>query len=107
MPNPNIKFTVEPTLSDKGLKIKFATFTVPDIPRRRGSALKNHINDILTLLNIDELLQSPIITEYKKLQKEAGIQEPTAPVEYVLNGLQKVCDNIKNFCNGEYVIHSI
>jgi len=89
MPNSDIKFSVEPALADKGLKIKFATFSVPDVPRRQGSGLKNHIADVLASLNIDELLQSPIIAEYKRLQKEAGIQEPVAPAEHLLKLIKK------------------
>ncbi|MFA6918060.1 MAG: phenylalanine--tRNA ligase beta subunit-related protein [Candidatus Gracilibacteria bacterium] len=89
MPNNDIKFSVEPALADKGLKIKFATFSVPNIPRRRGSGLDQHIKEVLTSLNIDELLQSPIIAEYKRLQKEAGIQEPVAPAEHLLKLIKK------------------
>ena len=89
MPNSDIKFSVEPALADKGLKIKFATFSVPDVPRRQGSGLKNHIADVLASLDIDKLLQSPIIAEYKRLQKEAGIQEPVAPAEHLLKLIKK------------------
>ena len=89
MQNNDIKFSVEPALAAKGLKIKFATFSVPDVPRRQGSGLKNHIADVLASLNIDELLQSPIIAEYKRLQKEAGIQEPVAPAEHLLKLIKK------------------
>ena len=89
MPNSDIKFSVEPSLSAKGLKIKFATFSVPDVPRRQGSGLKNHITAVLASLNIDELLQSPHIAEYKRLQKEAGIQEPVAPAEHLLKLIKK------------------
>ena len=84
-----IKFLVEPTLADKGLKIKFATFSVPDIPRRRNSELKKHIAGILESLDINELLQSPIIQEYKRLQEKAGIQKPAAPAEYLLKLVKK------------------
>ncbi len=84
-----IKFLVKPTLADKGLKIKFAIFSVSDIPRRRGSGLDKHIKDIISSLNIDGLLQSSIITEYKRLQEEAGIQEPVAPAEYLLKLIKK------------------
>ncbi len=89
MPNSDIKFSVEPALADKGLKIKFATFSVTDVPRRQGSGLKNHIADVLASLDIDILLQSPIIAEYKRLQKEAGIQEPVAPAEHLLKLIKK------------------
>ncbi len=89
MPNSDIKFSIEPALVAKGLKIRVATFSVPEIPRRRGSGLKKHIDDILTSLNIDNLLQSPIIAEYKRLQKEAGIEQPVAPAEYLLKLIKK------------------
>jgi len=84
-----IKFSVEPALAAKGLKIKFATFSVSDIPRRRNGELKKYINDVLTSLNINELLKSPIIIEYKRLQDEAGIQKPIAPAEYLLKLIKK------------------
>jgi DNA/RNA-binding domain of Phe-tRNA-synthetase-like protein len=89
MLNSDIKFSVEPALAEKGLKIRFATFSVPDIPRRRGSGLDQHIREVLALLDIDKLLQSPIIAEYKRLQKEAGIQEPVAPAEHLLRLTKK------------------
>lgn len=89
MPSSNIKFSVEPALAAKGLKIRFATFSITEIPRRRGSGLEKHIANTLASLNIDDLLQSPIIAEYKKLQKEAGIQEPAAPAEYLLKLVKK------------------
>lgn len=89
MPNSDIKFSVEAALAEKGLKIRFATFSVPNIPRRRGSGLDQHIKGVLASLNIDELFQSPIIAEYKRLQKEAGIQEPAAPAEYLLKLIKK------------------
>src|SRR3989338_590679 len=89
MPNSDIKFSVEPALANKGLKITFATFSVPDVPRRQGSGLKNHIADVLASLDIDKILQSPIIAEYKRLQKEAGIQEPVAPAEHLLKLIKK------------------
>lgn len=89
MPKSDIKFSVEPTLAVKGLKIRFATFTVTEIPRRRGSGLEKHIADVLASLNVDELLESPIIAEYKRLQKEAGISEPVAPAEHLLRLVKK------------------
>lgn len=89
MPKSDIKFSVEPALAAKGLKIRFATFTVTEIPRRRGSGLEKHITDVLASLNVDELLESSIIAEYKKLQKEAGISEPVAPAEHLLRLVKK------------------
>jgi DNA/RNA-binding domain of Phe-tRNA-synthetase-like protein len=58
------------------------------LPRRRGSGLENHIKKIIESLNVEELLQSPILSAYKKLQKEAGIKEPVAPAEYLLKLIQ-------------------
>jgi len=84
-----INFSVEPTLSAKGLKIKYAIFHVSEVPRRRGSALKKHIDDVIEKLKIEELLHFPIIQEYKKLQKEAGIEKPIAPAEYLLRLVKK------------------
>ena len=85
----NIKFSVETELTEKGLKVKYATFSVPEIQRRRGGELKKHIGNVITSLNIEELLKSPIIAEYKRLQREAGIQEPIAPAEYLLRLIKK------------------
>lgn len=89
MPNNTIQFSIEPALVAKGLKVQVATFSVSEIPRRRGRGLDRHISTIIESLNIDEELQSPIIAEYKRLQKEAGIQEPVAPAEYLLKLIKK------------------
>jgi DNA/RNA-binding domain of Phe-tRNA-synthetase-like protein len=89
MPKNDLKFSVEPALAAKGLKIRFATFSVSKVPRRRGSDLEKHIGKIIASLNIDELLRSPIIAEYKRLQKEAGISEPVAPAEHLLKLIKK------------------
>jgi methionyl-tRNA synthetase len=84
-----IHFSVAPDLSAKGIKVKVAHFFVQGgIPRKRGSALEKHINEIRSRINIEDLLRSPILEEYRRLQKEAGIQEPIAPAEYLLKLIQ-------------------
>lgn len=89
MAQSDIKFTVSPDLAAKGLKVCVATFSVQDIPRRRGSALEKHIDSIVGSLDIERLLQSPILNAYRELQRKAGILEPSAPAEYLLKLIQK------------------
>ena len=85
----NIQFSVAPDLATKGIKVRAALFSVPNIPRGRGNGLERHIKETINALNIDELLESPIIAEYKRLQKKAGISEPVSPAEYLLKLIQK------------------
>src|SRR3989344_416482 len=80
----DIKFSVYPDLAAEGVKVKVATFSVQEISKRRGSGLEKHIEEVLASLNVDELLKPPVIEEYKRLQREAGIQEPMAPAEHLL-----------------------
>lgn len=80
----DIKFSVAPDLAAKGLKVRVATFSVQEISKRRGSGLEKHIEKVLASLNVDKLLKSPILEEYKRLQHEAGIQESLAPAEHLL-----------------------
>ncbi|MBI5414794.1 hypothetical protein HZA38_04760 [Candidatus Peregrinibacteria bacterium] len=89
MPERDIKFSIEPALIAKGLKISAATFSVPENPRHRGSGLEEHIQRVIESLNIRELLKSPILEAYRELQREAGVKRPVAPAEYLLGLIQK------------------
>lgn len=89
MSTNEINFSVAPDLAEKGLKVKAAIFSVPSISRRRGSSLDNHIKEIIHSLDIENLMRSPILEAYRKLQREAGITEPIAPAEHLLNLIQK------------------
>ncbi len=89
MNNSPPNFFVSNSLKKKGLKIKYSTFSVSQVPKRRGGNLSQKIDDKLATLNINELLSSPIIAEYKRLQSETGIEQPVAPAEYLLKLIKK------------------
>jgi methionyl-tRNA synthetase len=87
--NCEIKITVAPELAAKGIKVKAAAFSVKDIPRKQGGALEKHIKQIIASLPFEEMLKSPLLEQYRRLQREAGIAEPAAPAESLLKLIQR------------------
>ena len=89
MNNCEIKISVAPELTAKGIKVKAAAFSVKEIPRKQGGALEKHIKQVIASLPIEDMLKSPALEEYRKLQREAGIAEPVAPAESLLKLIQR------------------
>ena len=89
MKNCEIKISVSPELAAKGINVKAAAFSVKEIPRKQGGALERHIKEVIASLDIKKLLKSPVLEAYRKLQREAGIREPAAPAESLLELIQR------------------
>lgn len=85
----DIKFSVDPELASKGIKVAIATFSVPEVTKRRGSEFQKFIDNVINGLNINELLQSPILTAYKQFYKDVGISDVMPPAEHLLKLIQK------------------
>jgi len=88
MDNNDIKFSVEPKLAEKGIKVKIATFSVSEVTKHRGGELKRHINAIIEKLNIADMLKSPILEEYKKFYDPIEAQG-IPPAEHLLKLIEK------------------
>ena len=84
-----INYSVDPDLAASGVKVKIASFSVPEVTKRRGSDLKNHIKNVISQLDIGGLLDSPILKAYKKFHEEARLQDAATPAEYLLGLIQK------------------
>ncbi|MBU1019272.1 MAG: phenylalanine--tRNA ligase beta subunit-related protein [Patescibacteria group bacterium] len=80
---------MDPKLASEGIKVKIASFSVPEVTKRRGSEFQKHINEIINGFDFDELLNSPILTAYKKFHQEAGLPDAMTPAEYLLKLIQK------------------
>jgi len=89
MNNCEINISVAPELAAKGIKVKAAAFSVNGIQRKQGGALERHIKQVIAALRIEEMLKSPVLEAYRKLQREAGIREPAAPAESLLELIQR------------------
>lgn len=84
-----IGFSVDPDLASKGVKVAVASFSVPEVTKRRGSEFKGHIKEVIDGLDIEKLLESPILKAYKKFHEEAGMKDAMTPAEYLLKLIQK------------------
>lgn len=84
-----LHFSVDPVLAAQGIKVKMATFSVPEVTKKRSGPFKQHIENVLSRLNIDELLASPILTAYKKFHQKVGLQGVMPPAEHLLKLIQK------------------
>lgn len=88
-PSINVQFSVAPELSSQGIKVAMAVFSVSAVTRRQSSPLKQHIKNVISQLNIEELLHSPILEAYKKFHQKAGLHDVRSPAEHLLKLIQK------------------
>jgi len=83
------KLIVGSAVSETGIKIRMAICEIPEVIRRQNAELKAHIKTMVKSFNVDELLQSPILTECKKFYEPFGMTDAQPPGEWLLRLIQK------------------
>ncbi len=84
-----INFSVEPDLAEREIKVKMAAISVPQISRRQGSSLEKHIADELANIDVENLLNSPILKECESFYRPFNIENAYPPATHLLKLVQK------------------